>query len=93
MPRIGEDLVRRTFLDDAARVHHGQPVAVGSEDRQVVTDDDHADTALLHQAADQVEDLSLDHHVQRGGRLVGHDEVRLAGQRHGDHDALLLAAR
>ena len=27
-----------------------------------------------------------------GGRLVEHDEIRLAGERHGDRDALLLAA-
>ena len=44
------------------------------------------------QAAQQVEDLCLDRHVQRGGRLVGNDDLRIAGQRHGDHDALAHTA-
>ena len=39
------------------------------------------------------EHLRLDHHVERGGRLVGDHEARVAGERHRDHDALLLPAR
>ena len=46
----------------------------------------------LLQVEDQVEDLRLDRHVQRGGRLVGDQQLRLAGQRHGDHRALPHAA-
>ena len=30
----------------------------------------------LHQAGEQVEDLRLHHHVERGGRLVGDDQLR-----------------
>ena len=40
----------------------------------------------------QIEDLRLDRHVERGRRLVGDQEIGLGRQRHGDHDALLLAA-
>ena len=40
----------------------------------------------------QREDLGLDRHVQRGGRFVGDQEVRLAGQRHRDHHPLFLPA-
>ena len=47
--------------------------------------------AVLH-VLQQVEDLRLDGDVERGGRLVGDDELRLAGQRHRDHDALAHAA-
>ena len=46
----------------------------------------------LPQAVDQVEDLGLDRDVQRGGRLVGDQQLRLAGQRHGDHHPLAHAA-
>ena len=53
--------------------------------------DGHAE-AFLH-VLQQIEDLRLDGHVERGGRLVGDDELGLAGQRHGDHDALAHAAR
>src|SRR5690606_25122373 len=41
---------------------------------------------------DQVEDLRLDGDVESGGRLVGDEDVRVVGKRHGDHDALALAA-
>jgi hypothetical protein len=41
----------------------------------------------------QLEDLALDRDVQRSGRLVGDQQLRLAGERHRDHHALLLAAR
>ena len=48
---------------------------------------------LSLQLVDQLEDLALDGHVQRRGRLVGDQQLGLAGQRHRDHHALLLAAR
>jgi hypothetical protein len=38
--------------------------------------------------AHQVEDLRLDRDVQRGRRLVGDQEPRLAGERHRDHHPL-----
>ena len=45
------------------------------------------------QFAHQVEDLRLDGHVERGGRLVGDQHLGVARQRHGDHHALAHAAR
>ena len=45
------------------------------------------------QEPDQRQDLRLDRHVERGGRLVGDQQPRLAGKRHGDHHALAHAAR
>ena len=44
------------------------------------------------QLAHQVEDLRLDGDVERGGRLVGDQQSRIAGQRHRDHHALAHAA-
>ena len=41
---------------------------------------------------EQVEDLRLDGHVERRGRLVGDQQRRIVGQRHRDHHALPLAA-
>ena len=49
--------------------------------------------ALALQRAHQLEDLGLDRHVERGRRLVGDQQLRLAGQRHRDHRALPHAAR
>ena len=62
------------------------------DDAEIVGDehDGHAETLL--QRAQQIEDLRLDGHVERRRRLVGDQEIRLVGERHGDHDALALAA-
>ena len=42
--------------------------------------------------AHQVEDLGLDRHVERGRRLVGDQQLRVAGERHRDHHALAHTA-
>ena len=44
------------------------------------------------QPLEQVEDLRLDRDVERGGRLVGDQQRRVAGERHGDRRALAHAA-
>ena len=41
----------------------------------------------------QVEHLGLDGGVEAGRRLVEHEQLGVTGQRHGDHDPLLHAAR
>ena len=41
---------------------------------------------------EQPQDLRLDGHVQRGGGLVGQQQLGVAAQRDGDHDALAHAA-
>ena len=51
-----------------------------------------AGAGLARQLLQQVEDLRLHGDVERGGRLVGDDQPRLAGQRHRDHRALAHAA-
>ena len=48
---------------------------------------------LALQLAQQVEDLRLNGHVERRGRLVGDQQLRLRRERHGDHHALAHAAR
>ena len=45
---------------------------------QIVGGEEHRHAALLHQRAQQAEDLRLDRHVERGGRLVRDDEIGLA---------------
>ena len=42
---------------------------------------------------DELEDLRLDRHVERGRRLIGEDQLRIARQRDRDHHALAHAAR
>ena len=47
--------------------------------------------ALLLKAANQVEYLTPQAHVQRSGGLIGQQQPGLASQCHGDHGALALA--
>ena len=51
----------------------------------------HAKSPL--QVPEQIDDLRLDGHVQRCGRLVRHEQFRLGRQSHRNHDALLHPAR
>ena len=63
-----------------------------ADDGQVMGDQDHRHAEFLLQVADEVEDLRLHGDVERCRRLVGNQHVRAVGKRHGDHDALALAA-
>ena len=80
-------------FDDAAGIHHGHAVTELGHHAEVVRDHQDAHAQLVAQAAQQVEDLRLQRHVERGGRLVGHQQLRLADQRHRDQHALAQAAR
>src|SRR5690606_9922911 len=91
MARIVIDVARTAGLDDPARVHHVYPVGVTSHHTEIVGDDDERDPEPLREILHQLQDLRLDRHVQRSGRLVGDDELGLAGQCHRDHYALAHA--
>ena len=79
-------------LDDAAVLHHRHAIAQVGDDPEVVRDDQHAHVRSLLQLAEQVEDLGLHGDVEGGRRLVGDDQVGVAGHRSGDEDALRHAA-
>ena len=89
----GEHLVRGALLHLVAAVHDEHAVGHLCDHAHVMGDEDHAHVHLVLQLADQLQDLRLDGHVQRRGRLVGDQELRLARQRHGDHHALAHATR
>ena len=61
--------------------HDGDVVGGLGDHAHVVGDDDHRHSVLPAQALEQVEDLRLDGHVERRGRLVGDQELRIARAR------------
>ena len=61
-------------------------------DLQVVADEQVAEAALALEPAQEVDDLRLHREVERRGRLVEQDELRLERDGAGDRDALALAA-
>ena len=93
MVRAGEHDVRRPELLQAAEVEDGDPVGDVADDPEVVGDEEVRDLALRLQLDEEVEDRRLHRHVERGGRLVADDELRLARERPGDRHPLLEAAR
>ncbi len=88
MARLVIERVRRALLHDPARVHHRGVRAGLRDDRQVVRDEDEREAELVRQVREEVEDLGLHHHVERGRRLVGEENARVAGERHRDRGAL-----
>ena len=87
-----EDVLDRAGLHRLARIHHRDAVAGLQDQAEIVRDEDHRGAELLAEPLDQLDDAGLDGHVERRGRLVEQEQRRLRQQRHGDDDALLLAA-
>ena len=90
--RLGEDLRGVADLHQLAALHHADAVGEAAHQVQVVGDEQQRHAHLALQLVQQRQDLRLDGHVQRGGRLVADQQLRRAGQRHRDHRALALAA-
>ena len=91
--RAREDGRGVALLDDLARVHHPDPVAQRPDDAEVVGDEQDRGVRLGLERADEVEDARLDRRVEAGRRLVEDEQLRVGGERDGDDDALLHAAR
>src|SRR5262249_52278906 len=78
------------LLDDPAEVHHRDALRDVTDEPQVVRDEQDGEPQPLPKLTEKVDDLRLDRRVERGDRLVGNDELRAAGDRTGDADALAL---
>ncbi len=80
-------------LDDEALLHHRDLVGHAPDNAEVMGDEQDGHAVARLQVAQQRQYLRLHGHVERGGRLVGDQQVGPVGQGHGDHHALALAAR
>ncbi len=86
--RLGEQRPGRRVLDDLARVHHCGVVGPTGDDAEVVGHQNHGHEALALLRLQEVEDLRLHGHVERGGGLVGEEQSGTARQRDRNHDPL-----
>ncbi|MCY1295760.1 hypothetical protein D9M70_451170 [compost metagenome] len=91
--RSVEHLGGTAHLHQHALLHHRHAIRDLGHHAEVMGHEHHAHALLGLDAADQVQDLCLRGHVERGGRLVGDQQRRFERERHGDHHALALAAR
>ena len=80
------------LLHDLPAVHDDHAVRDLGHDAQVMGDEKDGHVELVAELVDEVEDLRLDGDVERRGGLVGDQELGVARERHGDHDALPHAA-
>ena len=79
-------------LDDLPGIHHQDaPDGVGDH-AHIVGDQDEAHAAIALEREQQLQDLRLNGHVERGRRLVRDQNLRVACDRHGDHHPLVHAA-
>ena len=89
---VGQHLRGGSGLHRLARIHDRDGVAELGDDAEVVRHEQHGDAEFLGERFQQLQDLQLRRDIERGGRLVGDDQRRAAGERAGDHQALALAA-
>ena len=88
MSRARKHLPCRSRFHHAAGVHDHDIVRHFRDDTEVMGNQHDGRIDLVLQAAEQVQNLCLNRHVQCGGRLVGDDQLRRTSQCHCDHDTL-----
>ena len=93
MLRVGKDRLGRAGLDDFAILHHADLVSDAANDAQVVGDEQQPHVLGALKFGQKVQDLRLDGDIERRCGFVRDQDVRLVGQRHGDHHPLPLPAR
>ncbi len=84
--------MNRCDLHHLSGVHDRHTVRDGRHHTQVMRDEQHGHAVGCLEVVEQTQNLRLDRDVERGRRLVGEEQRRLAGDRHGDHHALAHAA-
>src|SRR5579875_19531 len=92
MGRCLKNLLNGSRFYNMARVHHINMFASTRHDAQIVCDEHNRRAELFGEALHQLENLGLNSHVERGGWLVGNEQLRIAGQGDSDHHALAHAA-
>ena len=92
MARPVEDFACGAGLDNLALGHDADAIRHLAHDAEVVGDEQqhHAEACL--QVLEKFENLRLNRDIECGGWLVGNQQIRLVGERHGDHHALTLTA-
>src|SRR5881628_3696164 len=93
MLRIREQFFGRRGLHDPADVHYRDPIADVLDDAQVVSDEEKGKPKSFLKFEEEVQDLCLDRHVERGDGFVRNDQTGIQGKCAGDADTLALSAR
>ncbi|EAP75187.1 hypothetical protein ISM_11385 [Roseovarius nubinhibens ISM] len=88
MARRGKDVLGRTGLDQLTGIHHRHLVGDPRHHAEIMGDQDHRHVHLFGEIDQEPQDLRLNGHIERRGRLVRDEKIRLAHQRQRDHHPL-----
>ena len=86
-----EQVVDGSSLHLAPEIHDQHPVSDLGDHAEIVGVEDDRHALLAAEPRQQRDDLRLQGDVERGRRLVGNEDVGMAGQAHGDQGALAHA--
>ena len=92
MAHGAEHVADRAGLDRLARIHHRHLVAGLENEPEIVGDEQRRSAGAGGEVLDERDDARFHRDVERGGRLVEDEQLRVGKQRHRDDHALLLAA-
>ena len=92
MRGVGQHGSRRPALDGTPRIHDDHVVANLCRQAQVVGDENDGGAVLALHVGDQPDDRRVHGDIERGCRLIGNDQMRIAGKCHRDEHALAHAA-
>ena len=83
-----EEISRVGAFNNLPSIHHHYPIGHLADDSHIVRDEPKCSLLFAAEGTQQLENLVLNHDIQRGGRLVGNQQFRAKGQCHSNHDAL-----
>ena len=92
MARTIQNLLNRRLFHDASGVHYRHPVGDLHRRADIVGHKNDRQIALLLLLAQQDQDLYLHRGIERGGWLIRQQQLRVAGEREGDHRPLAHSA-
>ena len=91
--RIGEEVAHRALFDFLAGILHADAFRRFGDDTHGMGNQHQGHAGFTLKLEKEVENLRLDRDIERSGRFIGNEELGIAGNRHGNHDALVHAPR
>ena len=88
-----ENVLDSAFFYYASRIHNDNVIRHASNNAQIVRNKHDRPVDFVFDFFEQVQNLGLYCHVERGGRLVRYYQFGIASERHGNHNALTHTAR
>ena len=93
MQRTGKQLIYLGIFHRMPRIHHEYPIGHLTHHAHIVCDEHHRGTEFCFHAVDELQNLCLYGHIERGCRLIANQEVRIGGKCHRNHDTLTHTTR